>query len=151
MTLRIAAPLFLCIAAALALATPTLAGPPSPVTVSTHAGLVDKDAKRLDKVDGAREVEAQLTTALAKAGATGVTVRVEIDEFRLRTQKQIAWGGLASGGDFIGAQVTITPEGGEPRTLKAKGVLVTGSIAGKEPKRLATIVEGLVEDVVAGL
>ncbi len=141
----------LWIVTSLAIMAPALANAPVSVTVATHTTLNEKDAKRLAKVEGMPQVETQLAAALAKAGATGISVRVEVDEFRLRTQKQISWGGLASGGDYIGAQVIITPEGGQPSTRKAKGALVTGSIAGKEPKRLAKIVEGLVADIVAGL
>jgi len=135
----------------LALAAPSSAAPAIAITVDAHGTLAEKDAKRLAQVDAAKEVKAQLTAALGKAGAAGMTVRIEIDEFRLRSQKQIAWSGLASGGDYIGAQVTITPDGGAPNTRKAKGVLVTGSVAGKEPKRLAKIVEGMVKEILSGL
>ncbi len=119
------------------------------LSVAAHDSLDAKARSRFLKIDAGQAVQRQLGPALAdRLGAGVLRVEVGVDEFRLRTQKQVTWGGLMSGGDFIGALVTIHSSEGEPRTIKAIGILVTGAMAGSETKRLDKIIDGLVRDIV---
>ncbi len=127
---------------------PAQASPPT-VSVDAHQSLDSKSRARFLDTDATQALQRELGSALTDAaGDRTVRLQVDVDEFRLRTKKQVAWGGLASGGDYIGAQVTIEGADGTERTIKATGVLVTGALGGSENKRLDKIIDGLIQDIV---
>lgn len=102
--------------------------------------------KRFERLGVAAQLQTRFVQALAAKGHSDVQVLVNVDEFRLRTKKQVAWTGMMSGGDFVGAQVELRRGGQTLKSFKVTGVSVKGGTFGSdETKRLNRILDAATE------
>jgi hypothetical protein len=111
-------------------------------------------AQRFVEVGAEAKIQSVATERLRSSGKLreGVSVTVSIDEFRLRTKRQVTWGGMMAGGDFIGAMVAVHENGKVLTNVKVTAVSIRGSVVGAdEEERLDRLVDELATNIAAVL
>jgi hypothetical protein len=100
------------------------------------AAAVDGDLRRAGRLD---------------PGA-GTTLRLLVDDFRLRSGSSAFWAGVMAGADRISVRVFVERDGRELRSYTTNTSTALGGIAyASSTKRLDRLIKTLAERVVAGL
>lgn len=144
---------------------PRVAASSGAATAAASTGTADEDARvnvkaklsgdSLKRFKGSR-VASRLQSKLgvwldSTAPDGGVKLEVVVQDYRLRTDGEVAMTGMMSGPDELAATVTLLRDGGDPTSIKVETKLVSGGFRIKESKRLSDLLTKFMDELKAEL
>jgi hypothetical protein len=120
--------------------------------VTVSGVLPQEAAQRFADVGAEGKIRSLATERLRASGKwdDGLSVTVDVQEFRLRTTAQVAWVGAMAGADYIAATVSVRRDGQVIKQEKISSTSIRGGMVGaKEQKRLDHVVDDFANRIAA--